>query len=362
MIEGVENEKLKLLVTGSNGLIGSAVVEYFDKLDNQIFGIDNNGRKEYFGDEGSTLWNLERLKKNCRNFVHGNLDIRNKDGIDYLFSKVQFDAVLHFAAQPAHDYSFKNPYNDFQVNTVGTVNLLEATRQYCPEAVFIFTSTSKVYGTAVNEYGFDELETRYDYPAIMKRFDFKGINEDCRIDQTLHSMFGANKAAADLICQEYGRYLNLNTVILRPGCLTGSGHSSVELHGFLSYLIKCVVEKNTYKVFGYKMKQVRDNIHAYDIATICHEVLKKPPVPGTVFNVGGESENSISIIEAFYRLQGLGYGPQFDYVERARKGDHIVYISDMSKFNKTYPNWTRKYNLDMIFEDIIRGFKDRKTI
>lgn len=347
---------MKLLITGSSGLIGSAAVEYFNDLGFQIFGIDNNGRKEYFGEEGSTEWNLERLKKNCKNFVDGKLDIRNKEGIDYLFSKQKFDAVLHFAAQPAHDYSFKNPYNDFLVNTVGTVNLLEATRKYSPEAQFIFTSTSKVYGMAVNEYDLLELDTRYDYALDGS----EGISENCRIDQSLHSMFGANKAAADIICQEYGRYFGLKTVILRPGCLTGSRHSSVELHGFLSYLIKCVYEGRNYNVFGYKMKQVRDNIHAYDMATIFHALLKKPPKPGKVFNVGGAYQNSISIIEALVKARDMiGKAPVYTYIDKARTGDHIVYYSDMSEFEHAYPYWKRKYNLDMIFEDIIKGYSDK---
>jgi CDP-paratose 2-epimerase len=347
---------MQILITGSGGLIGSGAVEYFNSLPNfKITGLDNNARKEFFGPEGSTEWNSERLKESCSNFTYLKLDIKNKEGVDYLFSKNKFDVILHFAAQPAHDYSFKNPYNDFLVNTVGTVNLLEATRVYNPEATFIFTSTSKVYGTSVNEYEFKELDTRYDYSSGW----MKGIDETCSIDQTLHSMFGANKAAADIICQEYGLYFGLHTTILRPGCLTGAGHSAVELHGFLSYLIKCVIEEKEYKIYDNNGKRVRDNISTNDMATIFHEIIKSPPKPGTVYNVGGCKENSISILEAL-NLASIKTGNRAKVsFHQPRIGDHVVYVSDMTKFKKDYPNWKMKDNLDKIFDDIIQDYKGR---
>jgi len=347
---------MHILITGCSGLIGSAAVEYFNALpDFKITGIDNDSRKEFFGKEGSTKWNLNRLKLNCPNFTHLNLDIRNKNGIDFLFSKNKFDVVLHAAAQPAHDYSFKNPYNDFQVNTVGTVNMLEATREYNSEALFIFTSTSKVYGENVNYFGFDETESRYVYSSKF----VKGVDETCSIDQSLHSMFGANKAAADIICQEYGRYFGVKTVILRPGCLTGYGHSAVELHGFLSYLIKCVIEGKEYKVYDTNGKRVRDNISSYDMATLFHELIKKPPLPGIVYNVGGCTENSISILEALDKAAKLiGTKAKVSF-NKPRTGDHIVYISDMTKFKHDYPNWKMKDNLDKIFTDIVMDYRSR---
>lgn len=344
-----------VLITGSSGLIGSEGVKYYCERDWKVVGIDNNFRKKFFGPEGDTSWNEEKLKTTYKNFYPIHEDITGPDIHDTL-QRVKPDLVLHFAAQPAHDYSFKHPYEDFLVNCQGTVNLLEAVRLHVPESPFIFTSTSKVYGTAVNEYNLDELPTRYEYTAKW----MKGVNEDCRIDQDMiHSIFGASKAAADIMVQEYGNYFGLNTVVLRPGCLTGSGHSSVELHGFLSYLIKCVITTRNYKVFGYKMKQVRDNIHSYDVITACDTIYNNLPAPGTVFNLGGEKENSISIIEAIALAEKLtGKESVFEYIDQPRTGDHIVYISDMTKFRGRYPDWQRKYNLVMIFDDIIKGYYD----
>lgn len=348
---------MNILVTGSSGLVGSAVVELLDSLDHKVIGVDNDSRKDFFGEAGSTTWNLDRLLKKTKNFHPIQLDIRDHDGIDLLFFQHRFDGVIHLASQPAHDFSYRFPMVDFGVNVVGTVNLLDATRQYCPEAPFIFTSTSKVYGTAVNEFDFKELNTRYDYSSLWMR---NGIDENCRIDQTLHSLFGADKAAADLICQEYFSYFGLRGAVLRPGCLTGAGSSGVELHSFLNYLIKCVLEGKTYNVFGYKMKQVRDNLHAYDVATICYEVIKKPPEKGAVYNIGGCRENSMSIIEAFELAKKMtGKEPVYEYKEAPRTGDHLVYITDANRFKSDYPGWKMKYNLEMIFDDIIKGYQDR---
>jgi CDP-paratose 2-epimerase len=347
---------MKILITGSSGLIGSACVEYFSNLDYQITGLDNNSRAKFFGKEGSVTWNTKKLSKKFKNnFSHLKLDICNKEGVDYLFSKNKFDVILHFAAQPAHDYSFTNPYHDFQVNTIGTVNVLEATRVYNPEATFIFTSTSKVYGVNVNKYIFKELDTRYTYLNPLR----EGIDESESIDLTLHSMFGANKTAADIICQEYGKYFGLKTTILRPGCLTGKAHSAVELHGFLSYLVKCVLDEKEYKIYDSNGKRVRDNIDSYDIATICHEIIQQPPKGGTVYNVGGCNENSISILEALSLAQKMiNKEPKFSFHE-PRLGDHIVYISNMTKFKNDYPNWKMRYNLEDIFTNIIEGYKHR---
>lgn len=348
---------MNILVTGSSGLIGSAAVEFFYNLNCNVTGIDNNSRAKFFGPEGSVDWNTRRLLDEFKGFSHLNLDICNKEGIDYLFAKNRFDVIIHAAAQPAHDYSFKHPYHDFQVNTVGTVNLLEATRLYQPKAIFIFTSTSKVYGTAVNEYSFTELDTRYDYLYPIAN---PGINETCRIDQDMiHSLFGASKAAADILVQEYGNYFGLNTVVLRPGCLTGESHSAVELHGFLSYLVKCVIEGKEYKIFDENGKRVRDNIDSFDVVSIMEEIINKPPKPGTVFNIGGCRENSISIIEA---LELASNKLQKEYscsFHEPRIGDHIVYITDMSKFKSYYKGWKMKYSLDNIFDKIIEGYNDR---
>jgi CDP-paratose 2-epimerase len=346
---------MKLLITGSSGLIGSACVEYFSDLGCDITGIDNDSRADFFGQEGSVAWNTKKLTEKYKNFQSLNLDIRNREGIDYLFSKNTYDVIIHLASQPAHDYSYKHPYNDFTVNVVGTVNLLDATRIHNPDALFIFTSTSKVYGVNVNDYAMVETLTRYEY---LNKW-FVGVRESCSIDQSLHSMFGANKAAADIICQEYGKYFGVKTVILRPGCLTGKAHSAVELHGFLSYLIKCVMEEKEYKIYDTNGKRVRDNIDSYDIATICNELINKPPEPGTVYNVGGAKKNSISILEALALASKLTGKDTITSFHEPRVGDHIMYVTDDSKFRTDYPNWKRKYNLEDIFNNIINGYKDR---
>ena len=339
-----------ILVTGSSGLIGSEAVEYFDRQGHCVVGMDNNMRSVFFGPQGDTLWNLERLRSVTRNFISHDLDIRDAPKVGEVFRERRFDLIVHCAAQPSHDKAREIPILDFEVNALGTVNLLEATRQHCPEAVFVFMSTNKVYGDAPNEMPLDELETRYDYASPE---DFAGVDETCRIDRTLHSLFGASKAAADIVAQEYGRYFKMNVGVFRGGCLTGPSHSGVELHGFLSYLVKVALSGGTYSVFGYKGKQVRDNIHSYDVVRAIEEFAENPR-PGEVYNLGGGRENSISVIEAIGRLEQMtGRKMNWRYLDEARKGDHVCYISNLGKFKSHYPNWKITHSLDAILEEIV---------
>ena len=339
-----------ILVTGSSGLIGSEAVEHFDRQGHRVIGVDNNMRREFFGPAGDTLWNLERLKSVTNNFTPVAIDIRDRAAVEQLFTHHPFDLIIHCAAQPSHDKARDIPILDFEVNALGTLLLLEAARRHSPEAVFIFMSTNKVYGDAPNEIPLQELETRYDYA---RSDDFKGITEDCRIDRTLHSLFGASKAAADLVAQEYGRYFKMNVGIFRGGCLTGPSHSGVELHGFLSYLVKATLTGRQYSVFGYKGKQVRDNIHSHDVVSAM-EAFAENPRPGEVYNLGGGRENSISMIEAIDRINRMtGKKLEWRYIEEARKGDHICYISDLSKFRSHYPGWRITRSLDNILEEIV---------
>jgi CDP-paratose 2-epimerase len=349
---------MKTLVTGSSGLIGSEAVEHFDRQGHEVIGVDNNMRRAFFGPAGDTLWNLERLKGATKRFTHAALDIRDRAGIEELFRTHRFDLIVHCAAQPSHDKAREIPLLDFEVNALGTVNLLEATRQHAPEAVFVFLSTNKVYGEAPNEIPFKELEKRYDYA---RPEDFEGIDENCRIDRTLHSLFGASKAAADLMAQEYGRYFSMKVGIFRGGCLTGPSHSGVELHGFLSYLVKVALRGGTYSVFGYQGKQVRDNIHSHDVVRAIEEFAANPR-PGEVYNLGGGRENSISILEAIERIEQIS-GKKLDwrYVEEARKGDHLCYISKLAKFKKDYPKWKITRGLDTILEEIIASERAQST-
>ena len=344
---------MNVLVTGSSGLIGAEAVTHFDALGASVWGVDSNMRMEFFGPQGDTSWNLQRLLEQTNRFVHVDLDIRDRAGVQQLFEQQPFDLVIHCAAQPSHDRAASFPLLDFDVNAVGTINLLEATRLHAPDAVFIQMSTNKVYGDAPNELPLVELETRYDYADAR---DFAGINENCRIDQSLHSLFGASKAAGDLVAQEYGRYFGLKVGVFRGGCLTGPGHSGVELHGFLSYLVKCVVHEIPYTVFGYKGKQVRDQIYSYDIARFMEEFIKKPRC-GEVYNLGGGKGNSVSILECIDRVQQLGFKLDWTYDEKNRIGDHICYYSDLSKMRAHYPGWDITYDLDRIFEEFARASK-----
>ena len=341
---------MRVLVTGSSGLVGSEAVEHFDRQGHEVLGVDNNMRRVFFGPAGDTLWNLERLKGVTKRFTHSDLDIRDRTAIEDIFRTQRFDLIVHCAAQPSHDKARDIPLLDFEVNAVGTVNLLEATRQHSPEAVFVFLSTNKVYGDAPNEVPLKELEKRYDYARLE---DFAGIDETCRIDRTLHSLFGASKAAADLVAQEYGRYFKMKVGIFRGGCLTGPAHSGVELHGFLSYLVKIALSGGTYSIFGYKGKQVRDNIHSYDVVRAIEEFAANPR-PGEVYNLGGGRQNSISILEAIERIERMTRRKlDWRYVEEARKGDHICYISNLGKFKSHYPNWKVTRGLDAILEEIV---------
>jgi len=346
----------KILVTGSSGLIGSEAVEHFDRQGHNVIGVDNNMRRVFFGEPGDTTWNLERLRNVTRNFTHFNADIRDRIALEELFRNHKFDLIVHCAAQPSHDKARDIPILDFEVNALGTVNLLEATRLHCPEAVFVFISTNKVYGDAPNEVPLKELETRWEYA---RPEDYDGIDENCRIDRTLHSLFGASKASADLMAQEYGRYFGMKVGVFRGGCLTGPSHSGVELHGFLSYLVKVALSGNTYSVFGYKGKQVRDNIHSYDVVRAVEEFAANPR-PGEVYNLGGGRENSVSMLEAIAKIEQMsGKKLQWKYVDQNRIGDHICYISNLAKFRSHYPNWSITIGLDEILRQIIADHSKR---
>jgi len=340
---------VQLLVTGSSGLIGSEVVDYFSKLGWEVHGVDNNMRAEFFGPGGDTRWNQRRLLAAHQKFRHHELDIRDRAAVEALLQAQRPALIVHTAAQPSHDLAASRPFDDFDVNAVGTLNLLEGTRRNAPDAVFVHMSTNKVYGDKPNSIALKELPTRWDYddPAFAG-----GIREDFPIDQSKHSLFGASKVAADIMVQEYGRYFGMKTCCLRGGCLTGPNHSGVELHGFLSFLVKCNVEGRTYKVFGYKGKQVRDNIHSLDVARFIHAFYQEPRV-AEVYNLGGGRANSCSILEAFERVAQLsGKKMQFEYLDKNREGDHICYISDLTKMRAHFPSWGLSKSLDAIFEEI----------
>jgi CDP-paratose 2-epimerase len=345
-----------LLVTGSSGLIGSEVVDYFCGLGWKVFGIDNNQRADFFGPQGDTRWNQARLQQKHPEFQHFDIDIRNREAIIDLFKEVRPTMLVHAAAQPSHDLAASRPFDDFDVNAVGTLNLLEATRRNAPDAIFVYMSSNKVYGDRPNNIRLRELEKRWDYDDGAY---LNGITEELSIDQSKHSLFGASKVAADILVQEYGRYFGLLSCCLRGGCLTGPNHSGVELHGFLSYLIKCNIEGKLYRIFGYKGKQVRDNIHSLDVARFIH-VFSEDPRCAEVYNLGGGRENSCSIIEAFETAAALsGRKMNFEYVERAREGDHICYISDLAKIRHHFPNWNLSKSLNDIFEEVYASHRIR---
>ena len=346
----------KLLVTGSSGLIGSEVCLYFAAAGWTIHGVDNNQRAVFFGPQGDTRWNQDRLISRIDGFEHHELDIRNREGVLELMRTVRPDAIVHTAAQPSHDRAAAIPFDDFDTNAVGTLNLLEAARQACPEAPFAHMSTNKVYGDRPNTIALKELETRWDYDDP----DYTdGIPETFSIDQSKHSLFGASKAAADVMVQEYGRYFSMPTCCLRGGCLTGPNHSGVELHGFLSYLVKCNLEGREYRVFGYKGKQVRDNIHSEDVARFIHAFIETPRV-AEVYNIGGGRENSCSILEAFAIAESFsGRAQIYSYVDENRIGDHICYYSDLSKMRQHYPRWDISISLKDTIGQIVEAWKER---
>lgn len=339
----------KILVTGSSGLIGSEVCVHFGQLGWEVHGLDNNQRAIFFGPNGDTRWNQHRLEASISGYRHHELDIRNREGIIGLIATLRPDAIVHTAAQPSHDRAAAIPFDDFDTNAVGTFNLLEATRRYSTDIPFVHMSTNKVYGDAPNEIDMVELETRWDYAD--KRYEH-GIAEDFRIDQCKHSLFGASKVSADISVQEYGRYFNMPSCVLRGGCLTGPNHSGVELHGFLSYLVKCNIEERPYTIFGYKGKQVRDNIHSYDVARFIEAFVAAPRV-AEVYNLGGGKENTCSILEAFAIAEKIsGKKMQYSYNETNRIGDHICYYSDLRKMKAHYPDWTITKSLQTTFEEI----------
>lgn len=344
------------VVTGSCGLIGSEVTRFFARIGFNITGIDNNLRAVFFGPEGDTSWALSQLKSEIPSYQHASIDIRDRQAVLDLIRCAKPRLIIHTAAQPSHDRAAAIPFLDFEVNALGTLNLLEAARQFCPESPFIHMSTNKVYGDRPNTLPLSELEMRWDYadPA-----DAYGIGENFSIDQSKHSLFGASKVASDIMVQEYGRYFGLPTCCLRGGCLTGPNHSGVELHGFLSYLIKCNVEGREYKVFGYKGKQVRDNIHSEDVARFMYEFWKAPRC-AEVYNLGGGKANSCSILEAFQLAEQVtGNKMNWRYIDENRTGDHICYYSDLRKMQTHYPSWGIAKTLPMIFDEIASGWKQR---
>lgn len=340
----------KLLVTGSNGLIGSEMVRHFHERDWEVHGVDNNMRADFFGPQGDTRWNQERLLREFPRFTHHELDVRNRQSVLALLEQLRPDAVIHTAAQPSHDLAANRPFDDFDVNAGGTLNMLEAMRRHCPESPLVHLSTNKVYGDSPNRIALKETPTRWDYaePAYAE-----GIAETFPVDQSKHSLFGASKAAADLMVQEYGRYFGMPTCCLRGGCLTGPAHSSVELHGFLSYLVKINMSGGNYSVYGYKGKQVRDNIHSHDVARFAEEFIAAPR-SAEVYNCGGGRGNSCSILEAFSRVETLTGRPmRWQYVEQPREGDHICYISDLGKMRLHYPRWDISKSLENIFRELV---------
>lgn len=341
-----------LLVTGSSGLIGSECVRHFDRQGWSVHGIDNNMRSDFFGADGDTSWNLRRLCDEARDFTHHDLDIRNRRAMLEAVAAIRPDLIIHCAAQPSHDLAAARPFDDFDVNAGGTLNLLEAARRHAPDAVFCFMSTNKVYGDAPNELPLVELPTRWDY-ADPK--DHAGIAEDFRIDQSKHSVFGANKLAADVLVQEYGRYFGMKTGCFRGGCLTGPAHSAAELHGFLAYIVRCVKEGRKYRIFGYKGKQVRDNLHSFDVCRAMEEFYHSPR-PGEVYNLGGGRSNSCSVLEAIHMIEEIsGKKLDWEYVDQARSGDHICYISNLAKLRAHFPRWNVTRSLESILEEMCRA-------
>jgi CDP-paratose 2-epimerase len=345
-----------ILITGSSGLIGSEVTAFFHEQGFSVHGIDNNQRAVFFGQPGDTRWSQKRLVETLSNFRHHELDIRDRQGVLDLVRELRPDGIVHTAAQPSHDRAADIPFDDFDTNAVGTLNLLEAARRFCPESPFIHLSTNKVYGDLPNTIPLKELATRWEFddPAFVN-----GIPETFSIDQSKHSLFGASKVAADVMVQEYGRYFNMPTCCLRGGCLTGPNHSGVELHGFLSYLVKCNLEGREYSIFGYKGKQVRDNIHSEDVARFIFEFYRNPH-RGEVYNLGGGKGNSCSVLEAFdITATFSGRKQVYTYNDQNRIGDHICYYSDLRKMKVHYPQWDITKSLTQTIEEIVRSWQKR---
>jgi CDP-paratose 2-epimerase len=348
------------VITGSAGLIGAESARFFASKGLDVVGVDNDMRHVFFGEEASTIWSRRRLEAELTGYRHLDIDIRDQGKIFELFEhyKTKIALVIHTAAQPSHDWAAKAPFVDFSINATGTLNLLEATRQYCPEACFIFTSTNKVYGDTPNRLPLVEQSSRWelrdDHPYYRH-----GIDESMSLDQTMHSLFGASKVAADVLVQEYGRYFGMKTVCFRGGCLTGPGHSGTQLHGFLAYLVKCAVTATPYVVFGYAGKQVRDNIHSFDLVNAFWHFFENPRF-GEVYNIGGGRACNCSMLEAIDRCQNwTGRRMQWSYNDTNRAGDHIWWVSDIRRFQAHYPGWSMRYNLDAILAEIFDAVGDR---
>lgn len=348
------------LITGSAGLIGSEAVEFFSKKFDKVIGIDNNMRQEFFGPNASTLWNQKRLQEKIANYTHYSVDIRDNEAIEKIFKEYGDDIkfIIHTAAQPSHDWAANDPYIDFGVNANGTLIMLENTRKYTKNAVFIFTSTNKVYGDTPNLLPLVEQESRWEIEESHQYYK-NGIDEHMSIDQSKHSLFGASKVAADVLVQEYGKYFDMHTAVFRGGCLTGPNHSGTKLHGFLSYLMKCAISSEHYTVFGYKGKQVRDNIHSYDLVNMFWHFYQSPRC-GEVYNAGGSRHSNCSMQEAIVMCESItGKKMNYHYSQENRIGDHIWWISDVSKFKEHYPNWKYRYNIEDILNQIYISMKDR---
>ena len=348
------------VISGSAGLIGAEATRFFSDQGLQIVGIDNDLRSYYFGAEASTAWSRDRLIREIPGYRHCDADVRDREAIDRLFARYgkHISAVIHTAAQPSHDWAAREPFVDFDVNAAGTLNLLEATRRHCPEAVFIFTSTNKVYGSTPNDLPLIELETRWELDPAHP-FSEHGIDETMSIDHSLHSLFGASKLAADVTVQEYGRYFGMKTACFRGGCLTGPGHSGTELHGFLAYLAKCALSGKPYTVFGYKAKQVRDNIHSSDLVSAFWHFFQSPR-SGEVYNIGGGRFSNCSMLEAIEITERLSGRPlNWSYDDHHRIGDHLWWISDNRKFMSHYPDWHLTYDVGRALGEIHDGLLER---
>lgn len=347
------------LITGSNGLVGSEVARFFGSRGFRVVGIDNDLRSSFFGADASTRWMRTSLSEDLADYTHVDADIRSSAQMDAVFSEYgnEISVIVHTAAQPSHDWAAREPLTDFEVNAVATVEMLELTRRHCPEAVFIFTSTNKVYGDRPNSLPLQELEYRWEISPEHEFYD--GIDESMSIDQSTHSIFGVSKVAADLMVQEYGKYFGVKTGVFRGGCLTGPSHSGAQLHGFLAYLVKCVIKGEKYEIFGHKGKQVRDNIHAYDLANMFWHFYLNPR-PGEVYNVGGGRNSNCSVLEAIGIVEDVsGKKLSWEYVETSRIGDHRWYVSNVGKFRSHYPTFEYSRSLDQIIIEIVDGLASR---
>jgi CDP-paratose 2-epimerase len=352
------------IVSGSSGLIGSETAKFLDGRGLEVVGIDNDMRRYFFGEDASTDWNTRQLQRTLKHFEHHAADVRDAEAVGKIFGRYgrSVSLVVHTAAQPSHDWAAREPFTDFTVNANGTLVMLEAARQHCPDATFIFTSTNKVYGDTPNALPLVEKETRWEVePSHL--FAEHGIDETMSIDQSKHSLFGASKVAADVLAQEYARYFGMKTATFRGGCLTGPAHSGAELHGFLAYLVKCVVTGRPYTIYGYKGKQVRDNIHSYDLVNAFWHFFQSPKAGGAVYNMGGSRHSNCSMLEAIRMAEELcGRALNYTLSDEARSGDHIWWISDVRRFRRDYPEWDYRYDMRRIMEEIVEATKERAHV